>query len=362
MFRKKPCGPFAAAALIVIGSAGACSESISPTAPVVVEPPAGPGGGATSPTAATYYVSPQGDDGAGGGTPETAFRTLARALTALQAGDTLSIAAGTYEESLRATLRGAAGSPITLRGDGGTPVLSGGRRLDNGLRLEESAHVVVDNLEIEGYTDIGLTVVLGSDIVLRRLRVHNNGFQPRSAWVEGYGMHLDESSNLTVEDCDVYANGPAPRSPIEVGTGINGFALRDSVIRKNRSYANNGGGILVEDSFGVLVEGNEVYGNDLDVSADGWWDGGIWLDGGGDVTISNNVFRDNLGPGIQISDEDRQNPAGYVLEGNVSTGNYYGIFIWNFGGSGFPPASVLRRSGNAISGNARLDVWIEPWR
>lgn len=64
----------------------------------------------------------------------------------------------------------------------------------------------------------------------------------------------------------------------------------------------------MEDGINVLVEGNEVFNNDLDASADEWWDGGLWVDGGHDITIRNNSFRGNLGPGIEISDEEIQNP------------------------------------------------------
>lgn len=150
-----------------------------------------------------------------------------------------------------------------------------------------------------------------------------------------------------------------PRNPRTVGTEINAYGISNSVIRNNRSYDNRGGGILVEDSVQVVVDSNEIYSNDLDVTADEWWDGGIWLDGGRNVTVRNNVFRDNLGPGIQISDEDRQSPTGYVLENNRSNGNYFGIYIWNFGTTGFPPDSVLRLVGNDFSGNSRQDVWIQ---
>ena len=57
-------------------------------------------------------------------------------------------------------------------------------------------------------------------------------------------MHLDESSHLMVEGNQVYCNGPTPRPPTMAGTGINGYGMRDSIIRNNRSYDNSGGGIL----------------------------------------------------------------------------------------------------------------------
>jgi len=146
-----------------------------------------------------------------------------------------------------------------------------------------------------------------------------------------------------------------------MGTGINTYNLTDSVIRNNNSHDNIGGGFLVEDSVNVLVEGNVATDNDLDATVDEWWDGAIWIDGGRDITVRGNTFANNLGPGIQISDEDRQNPTGYVLENNTSTGNTYGIFIWNFGTSGYPSQDILQMSGNTISGNTVQDVWIVPW-
>ncbi len=105
---------------------------------------------------------------------------------------------------------------------------------------------------------------------------------------------------------------------------------------------------------------NRIWGNDLDVSLDEWWDGGIWVDGGRDVKVIANRFEDNLGPGIEISDEDCQSPTGYVLKRNVSTGNYFGIFVWNFGTTDFPDESILELQGNDFGGNSRQDVWIEP--
>jgi hypothetical protein len=75
--------------------------------------------------------------------------------------------------------------------------------------------------------------------------------------------------------------------------------------------------------------------------------------------VRNNLFADNIGPGIEISDEELQKPYGYVLENNVSTGNYYGIFIWNLSKDNtWPDESILRRSGNRFTQSTIKDVWI----
>ena len=321
--------------LMALASAVACDgggdeSPVGPSDVTVVTP--GPAPAPTAPPTTTdqansLYVSPTGSDTADGRTSQTALETLARALQIVQPGETVRLLPDVYVESMEVTLRGMPGRPITITGEGGVPVLSENRQLRTGLWCEECAYVRIANLEIRDYRDIGLLVVQSDQVTLDRLRVHHNGFSPSISWVEGYGLHLDESSNLTIENNEVYHNGPDPRSPVTVGIGINAFDIRQSVIRNNRSYDNIGGGILVEDSTGVLVEGNTVFDNDLDVTADEWWDGGIWLDGGRDVTIRNNVFRNNRGPGIEISDEDIQRPRGYALENNISTGNYFGIYI-----------------------------------
>jgi len=310
----------------------------------------------------SLYVATSGSDGSSGATPDTALATLQAALKKARPGTTIRVLPGVYEQTARRVLKGAPGARIAIVGEGGRPVFSGGRKLRWGLWLDESEQVTVEGIEFRDYTDIGILVVGSSDITLRRLRVRNNGFKPQIGWVEGYGIHLDESSDLLVERNNVLRNGPNPRPWNEAGTGINGFGMRRAVIRRNRSHGNHGGGILVEDSIDVLVKANRIYGNDLDVSADQWWDGGIWLDGGRDVTLVRNRLWNNLGPGIEISDEDCQNPTGYVVRNNSSTGNYFGIFIWNFGSKQFPPARVLRRSGNDWSGSSRQDVWIQAWR
>ena len=341
-----------------------CGDDRVPTASTSLAAPLEPddiavtGTPAAAARAASIYVSPNGSDLADGRSPDTALATIALALSVVQPGETVRILSGIYTESVQARLRGRAEAPITITGEWGRPILTGGRRLATGIWCEECTHVIFENLEFRDYTDIGLVVVLGDTIRMSRLWVHDNGFAPTISWVEGYGLHLDDSSGLTVENNQVFRNGPNPRTPTTVGTGINGFGMRQSVIRNNWSYGNQGGGILVEDSFGILVEGNQIFDNDLDVTADDWWDGGIWLDGGGDVTLRGNTIRNNLGPGIEVSDENIRKPTGYVIENNVSSGNYYGIYIWNFGSTEIP-TDAMRLSGNDFSGSSRQDVWIE---
>jgi hypothetical protein len=62
--------------------------------------------GAEVAEAATYYVSSsQGSDANNGGSPASAWKTLAKAVTGLQPGDTLYIMEGTYSAALLDTVQ-----------------------------------------------------------------------------------------------------------------------------------------------------------------------------------------------------------------------------------------------------------------
>ena len=97
-----------------------------------------------------------------------------------------------------------------------------------------------------------------------------------------------------------------------------------------------------------------------DAAEDEWRDGEIWLEGGHDVTVRNNRFCDNIGPGFEISDEDDQKPYGYIPENNILTNNTYGIYIGNFGTARFPPENILRLKNRYTSNNTVRNVWIVP--
>lgn len=308
----------------------------------------------------SIYVSPQGSDDNDGSSREQAFASVKQALESAQAGDIVLVSEGVYTEGIE--LEELIG-PIVIIGEGDV-VLDGERKIRMGIWCENCTNITFDNLTFRNYTDVGIGVYLSDQIVMRNLTVHNNGFAVQLVdWdFEGYGIMVDESSNVLVEYNVVYENGPNPQifPDFLMGTGIDIYGCTHCQMMYNQVY-NNTGGTLVEDSVDVLVEGNEIWGNDLDASIDEWWDGGLWIDGGHDITARNNIFYDNLGPGIQVSNEDNQKVYGYVLENNISTGNYFGIYVWNFGTSDFPDESILKMIGNTFANNSRQDILINDW-
>jgi hypothetical protein len=76
--------------------------------------------------ATPYHVSPSGSDNLDGTTIGTAFATINKAATVMQAGDTCLIQAGTYRETITPTQSGTASTPIVFQAFGdGEVVVSG---------------------------------------------------------------------------------------------------------------------------------------------------------------------------------------------------------------------------------------------
>lgn len=92
-----------------------------------------------------FYVSTKGDDEASGLSVSSAWRSVAKALSALRAGDTLYFLPGSYSEDLVARTEGTKTEPVYLRARGnGHVVLSGS------VDVEKNAFVEMERLNFTG--------------------------------------------------------------------------------------------------------------------------------------------------------------------------------------------------------------------
>jgi len=216
-----------------------------------------------------------------------------------------------------------------------------------GIGYGECKNLVIENMTFQNFTDTGIYAFESTGVVIRSCVFRNNGFESLDPDFEheGFGVIVSDSTDVLIENNESYYNGPKPayRDRGILGTGIDTYTIRDATIRGNSSHDNTGGGLLIEDGVNVLVENNHLERNYLDATVDGWWDAGVWVDGGHDVTVRSNTIRDNLGPGIQMSDSDLQyhkTPRasyGYTAEDNIISGNYFALYTLNFGQCPLPP-------------------------
>ncbi|MBA2539427.1 MAG: hypothetical protein H0V17_07325 [Deltaproteobacteria bacterium] len=94
-----------------------CITTPASAAPLLAPPPTRTLASPSKRPAATgpsYYVSPSGDDAANG-SQQRPWKTVARGISALKAGDTLYLRGGVYFEAVTLTRSGTASAPITIR-------------------------------------------------------------------------------------------------------------------------------------------------------------------------------------------------------------------------------------------------------
>jgi parallel beta-helix repeat protein len=285
---------------------------------------------ATISHAATYYVATTGDDSNPGSESEP-FRTINRGVLALQAGDTLYIRSGTYNEALISNIPGGTSwdNPVTVAAFPGEEVVI---MPDSGYRVIEfgdvnQRYIVIDGLIFDGsnvlynllwiWQDniriqnsefrnlnsdwcniIGLGCIAivvdgyepwnqtASDNQFSNLRVHNIGV-PWSDW--GVGFYITSANNI-IEDCEIYAVH---------GSGIqlwrqDGTSVRDNIVRNNKIYDNHIG-IIVAKGSNNNVYNNLIFQNDRE---------GIFVDYSiYNTSISKNEIYENGAAGIWVGPE-----------------------------------------------------------
>lgn len=290
-------------------------------------------------TGVTYYVSPNGSDDNSGTEIDEPLLTVQRGIDSLDSGDKLIILPGVYNEACYFDSE-EYDELVTIEGKSGA-ILDGKGIEYEGLIIECSSNIRVSGLEVRNYKCAGINVLDSSNIIVSDNKVHDNGFDSSDyEWDhEGYGINLKYSENTVTDGNIVYANGPSHEIIDKfgkLGTGINTYELYDSQIINNKIYDNRGGGILIEDGIDIIATGNtsknhrvEAYYDPKYPEEGKWWCGGIWIDGGSLVLVSNNSFVDNKA-GILISNFDEQEPYGYEIKKNKLSFNYYGIEIMDF--------------------------------
>ena len=176
---------------------------------------------AAAPQPKTCYVATNGDDAKSGLSREEAWRTVGHAADAVNAGDTVLIAGGTYHEMVRLRATGEAGKPITFRCVPGEKVIFDGdeRRLPNAIVVNEKAGVRLDGLYFKNYSNPVIAAFTSDDV--RITRCFSDGRGPGYA---GPLLIVRNSANVTVRNC-VSING--------FGEGIYITNTRDMVIENN---------------------------------------------------------------------------------------------------------------------------------
>jgi hypothetical protein len=172
-------------------------------------------------TAALFYVDGiNGSDSDPGTSREQAWRTIQHAADTMEAGDTVIVLAGDYDERVHVFTSGSSGAPITYWGEGEVTT--------------KGFSVVADHITVKGFQ------ITNTD---------DDGF-------DGWGI-LVKGSHCVIEDNDVFF---ATRGGIIIqAEPPDAPTTSDCIIRNNRLYRNAVVGLEMR-GRNHLVEGNEIWG------------------------------------------------------------------------------------------------------
>lgn len=262
---------------------------------------------AASAGATVYTVAASGGD----------FTTIQAALDVAVAGDTISVKEKPtpYFEKLVFPRSGDASSGhITLEAaPGETPVLDGtGVTGDHMVLIDSRSYVKVIGFEIRnllGARDGSGVRVLGagSHIEIRRNRIHD--IRGTSAMgITVYGTAAAPIADLVIDGNEVHDCEPAPSEAITLNGNVQGFAVTNNVVRDvdNIGIDFIGGETDIQPDPTKVARDGVCRGNTVMRARSrygGGFAGGIYVDGGRDIVIENNVVTES-DLGIEIGAEN----------------------------------------------------------
>ena len=272
-------------------------------------------------------VSANGND-RNPGTREEPWKTLGHACPQLVAGDTLIVLAGEYRERIVVHSSGSSEHGyITIQGEPGAVISGQGVKGKNLVQIENKSYVKIIGLELTKNTNVrdgsGIRVTgHGSHIELRNNRIH----EVRGKDAMGITVYGSDSArpieNLVIDGNEIYDCDPAKSEALTLNGNVSNFEVTN-----NRVHDMNNIGIdfiggedgMVKDRTKVtrngLCKGNKVWR--CRARYEGGFAAGIYVDGGRDIVIENNVVTE-CDLGVEVGAENK----GTVVSGIVVRNNF----------------------------------------
>jgi len=283
------------------------SSPQQPTSPPPPPPPPPPAG---------FYVSPTGSD-SNSGTAGSPFKTLAKALSAMQGSSTHTtyLEGGTYNLTSTLNLGTSASGMTFAAASGATPILDGGGSLSTLIQLSGATGVTLQGLTFQNTS----TSLDGAAVTLRGAggnHITGNLFSHT-----GEGLLLTQGSNNNTVSGNELDNSAT--SAVEV---------------KNQSNGNTFDSNLVNGTGAIGTQG-----------------GGFFLHGANNNVISHNLVKNTAGIGIGIENWDSNTinvgnsiTNNIIQNSNTSSQSTDSGAIYELGRSQVDTKSII--SGNYISG------------
>jgi len=180
--------------------------------------------------------------------------------------------------------------------------------LTDGVYIKESNNFRIDSIELSGFQHSGLHIHICSDVDIRRVYAHDNGFA---------GIHI---TGNTISDSVNYDN-----KNIYIGYSVAENNPGDPTVLDNHS----GNGILVSSAKGGTIEYCEAFNNGWDMPWTGNGPVGIWIWDCRDITIQYCIAHDNK------TRQGAKDGGGFDLDGGVSNSVIQYCLSYNNQGAGY---------------------------
>jgi uncharacterized protein DUF1565 len=319
------------------------------------------------PTGHTYYVAPSGSDGADGSQNQP-WQTVQHAANTVEAGDTVFVHQGVYNEVVTLTTSGsaAAGYITFLPYPGEAPVIDGtGLAVPNNqwglVTLNNVGYVIVEGFEIRNFSTnsikdvpIGIYVTgAGASDQLINNSVHDivttAATTPKKCGSDAFGITVygtqapDAIDGLAVSGNEVFDNHTGCSETLSLDGNVTNFAVVSNRVHDNDNigigaigfekvssgaYDQARAGVIRGNTvYNITSFGNPDYGNQY--AADG-----IYVDGGTNIVIEQNLIH-NVDLGIELASEHQGHDSNFIVARNnvVYAGNSAGISIGGYAAS-----------------------------
>jgi len=297
--------------------------------------------------------------------------TIKEAVDEAVEGDTIKIAAGTYNETVSISKNG-----LTIEGGGKDNTVISGDSSAIVITVNSIKQCKINDITIQGGS-LGVYCSFG-EVTFSNCRVQNNpGFAGILARhnssvslgntdVNGnqYGVWVDRSASIAIEDCNIFSNSQ---------NGVSIWYTSSASIKGCDIYSNGGNGIQVGGGSSIKLSLSKVHGNtysgidvtqlstialrggnDIYSNADnsGWRAGiGAYHSSNVVATLSDTTDKDeiylNNGPGIYISN----NSSLFMASGKTYQNKGDGIHLHLNSTTQLEDVSVTNNSGYGIACN-----------
>lgn len=313
--------------------------------------------------ATTYYVSTSGNNNNNGLSAGSAWRTIQWAANHVQAGDTVNVLGGTYNETVNIPVSGSATAGyITFQNYAGqVPTVDGtGLAIPGGqyglFNIASQSYLIIEGFEIRNYkttkrnvVPIGLYITgAGSNLQILNNHIHDivtsaTGCNANALGLAVYGTQAPASlNNITITGNELDNLKTGCSESLTLDGNVDTFTLANNLIHDNNNigidaigyegvspnpaYDQARNGYIGENSvYNITSQGNPSYPNNC------WCSDGIYVDGGTNIIIERNLVH-NVDLGIEMASEHSGKVSSYITARSnlVYFGNSAGISIGGY--------------------------------